>query len=189
MNIHLKNSTLHSVVLFFLCTTTIFANQDLLFQGVKKGNLDVVRQALAQGADVTKPDEDGMTALHWATFHNYEHIVNFLINETKSRMATINSRFVSENKNAWVKILYLQHYDPVWSAVFSPDGNKVLTASRDNTAVLWNLQGNKCATFKHNRHVYSAVFSPDGNRILTASQDYTAVLWDLMGNNLGYLQA
>ena len=72
-------------------------------------------------------------------------------------------------------------YAPVLSAVFSPDGTKVLTTSQDYTAVLWDIKGKKRATFKHGDWVNSAVFSPDGNRVLTAS-GCTTVLWNLEGN-------
>ena len=98
MTIHLKNPILRSVVVFFLFTTTLFANQNLLFIGVKDKNLDYVKRALAQGADVTKPDEQELTALHWAVLYSAEHIVNFLINKTKARMGTIYLRFIAEKK-------------------------------------------------------------------------------------------
>jgi len=76
----------------------------------------------------------------------------------------------------------LDHHDNVCSVVFSPDGKKVLTASWDNTAKLWDLNG-KCLLSipGHSARINSAVFSPDGNSILTASNDKTARLWDLNG--------
>ena len=103
MNIHLKNSILRSVVVFFLFTTTLFANQDRLFRGIKKGSLGRVKKAIEQGADVTKPDKQGLTALHWAVLHNNKRIVNFLINKTKARMGTTYLRFITENKTAFLK--------------------------------------------------------------------------------------
>ena len=72
-----------------------------------------------------------------------------------------------------------QHESGVNSAVFSPDGARILTASADNTARLWDGgSGKLLATFQHESGVSSAVFSPDGARILTASADNTARLWD-----------
>jgi WD40 repeat protein len=72
------------------------------------------------------------------------------------------------------------HGDQVLSAVFSPDGRRVLTASRDNTARLWDANNGKLvATFEgHRDAVLSAVFSPDGRRVLTASSDGTARVWE-----------
>jgi energy-coupling factor transporter ATP-binding protein EcfA2 len=72
----------------------------------------------------------------------------------------------------------MQHTGSVNFAVFSTDGTRVLTASRDKTAKLWDLKGDLLADLnKHTGSVYSAVFSPSGTRILTASADGTAKLW------------
>jgi WD40 repeat protein len=67
----------------------------------------------------------------------------------------------------------------VRSAVFSPDGVRVLTAS-GNTARLWDAASGRplAEPLCHDETVVSAVFSPDGSRVLTASWDKTARLWD-----------
>src|SRR5207247_634054 len=67
------------------------------------------------------------------------------------------------------------HTGAVNSAVFSPDGQRILTASADTTARLWDASGTELATLSgHTDAVTSAVFSLDGRRILTASADGTA---------------
>jgi hypothetical protein len=75
------------------------------------------------------------------------------------------------------------HTDFVNSAVFSPDGRRILTASNDNTARLWDSDGKPLATLQgHTGVVESAAFSTDGRRILTASDDGTARLWEAFPN-------
>jgi len=61
--------------------------------------------------------------------------------------------------------------------VFSPDGARILTASADKTAKLWDtVSGKLIASFPHQDRVSNVVFSPDGARILTAGWDKTAKL-------------
>ena len=66
------------------------------------------------------------------------------------------------------------------SAAFSPDGTRVVTASDDKTARLWDAAtGAPIAVLSgHEDAVWSAAFSPDGTRVVTASKDKTARLWD-----------
>jgi WD domain, G-beta repeat len=81
------------------------------------------------------------------------------------------------------------HTGLINSAVFAPDGGRILTASRDKTARLWDREGNPLATLRgHTDEVRSAVFAPDDGRILTASADRTARLWDRNGKPLAILQ-
>ena len=60
----------------------------------------------------------------------------------------------------------------VSSAAFSPDGKRIVTASDDNTARLWDAESGKQIgepLTGHTDAVGSAAFSPDGKRIVTAS--------------------
>jgi WD40 repeat protein/serine/threonine protein kinase len=68
----------------------------------------------------------------------------------------------------------------VYSAAFSPDGARIVTASLDKTARIWDTRtGVHLATLTgHEGSVFSAAFSPDGSRIVTASLDKTARIWD-----------
>jgi hypothetical protein len=67
----------------------------------------------------------------------------------------------------------------VWSAAFSPDGSRIVTASEDKTARIWDAASAKeIAVLRgHDSYVRSAAFSPDGSRIVTASLDKTARIW------------
>jgi len=72
------------------------------------------------------------------------------------------------------------HTGLVNSAAFSPNGDRIVTASFDNTARLWDARtGAVLATLSgHTDRVVSAVFSPDGASVVTASADKTARVWD-----------
>jgi WD40 repeat protein len=73
------------------------------------------------------------------------------------------------------------HGGKITTAAFSPDGQRIVTASSDWTARLWDAAtGDPIGKpiRGHNAAVVHAVFSPDGKRIVTASFDGTARLWD-----------
>ncbi len=73
----------------------------------------------------------------------------------------------------------LHHPDVVRSAAFSPDGKRIVTASWDKTARVWNADGTgkPLVLQGHEDRVRSAVFSPDGQHIVTASLDNTVRVW------------
>ena len=75
----------------------------------------------------------------------------------------------------------------VYSAQFSPDGQRIVTASLDNTARIWETQtGKLLATLQgHTDRVETAQFSPDGQRIVTASWDKTARIWIILSPSAG----
>src|SRR5262249_54598862 len=71
------------------------------------------------------------------------------------------------------------HDRSLYSAAFSPDGSRIVTASADNTARIWDTASAKeIAVLRgHDSGVRSAAFSPDGSRIVTASRDKTVRIW------------
>ena len=89
-----------------------------------------------------------------------------------------------------VRTVLRGHTGQVFSAVYSPDGRFVLTASEDQTAQIWEIATGKVVELRgHSDALESAVFSHDGRLVLTASDDKTARIWDAMtGNLLGILR-
>jgi len=90
--------------------------------------------------------------------------------------------------------MFVGHEEKVTSAVFSPDGRQILTASADQTARLWDTKGNLLVMFQGDKaasrsggfpgtRFSTAIFSPDGSQILT-NTEYGVRLWDIKGNLL-----
>jgi WD40 repeat protein len=98
----------------------------------------------------------------------------------------VNQTFSDVFHNADSKPFYTVSMDPVFAAVFSPDGQFILTVPPgEKTVKLWDLAGNCKVTFLgHTDYVGGAIFTPDGKNILTISDDKTAKLWDLSGKCL-----
>ena len=66
------------------------------------------------------------------------------------------------------------HSDCVNSAVFSPDGMLIVSASIDQTARIWDTvtRGCKAVLKGHTGSVNSAVFSPDGMNIVSVCTNH-----------------
>ncbi len=78
------------------------------------------------------------------------------------------------------------HGAAIVSASFSPDGSRILTASEDTTAKLWDSgNGGLLATLAgHGSGLICARFSRDGSRIITAGKDQKATIWDAASGKL-----
>jgi WD40 repeat protein len=70
---------------------------------------------------------------------------------------------------------------------FSPDGSRIVTASGDQTARVWDAAtGKEMAVLRgHEGFVRAAAFSPDGSSVVTASRDQTARISDVRLYGLG----
>src|SRR5262249_30655128 len=79
----------------------------------------------------------------------------------------------------------LKHQRSVVSAMFSPNGQQVLTAAEFSYAQLWDRDGTPSTVFDMTQastsRASSAVFSPDGLHVLVSYWDNTPLLYDLTG--------
>lgn len=74
------------------------------------------------------------------------------------------------------------HRESVTALAFSPDGQYIVTGSRDQTAILWDLNGRILHHFVgHTANVTQVAFTPDGRYLVTGSADNTLKLWNLQG--------
>jgi len=78
------------------------------------------------------------------------------------------------------------HDGIVVSVSFSPDGTRIVTASQDTTARVWDTATGQELVVLHGGKVVvrSAAFSPDGTRVVTASQDGVVRLWNVATGTL-----
>ena len=79
----------------------------------------------------------------------------------------------------------LRHHDWVFGVDLSPDGRQLLTASRDRTVQLWDIEsGKQLRTFPQgSRPFVAAVFTNDGTRVAAASNDEVR-LWNASNGDL-----
>lgn len=75
---------------------------------------------------------------------------------------------------------YHGHTHFVQAAVWSPDGTRIASASRDKTVQVWNAAtGSHLFTYQgHADRVHAVAWSRDGTRIASAGNDGTVHVWD-----------
>lgn len=78
------------------------------------------------------------------------------------------------------KAVLIGHSASVEHAAWSPGGSRIVTASRDKTARVWDADSGRLLVKLegHGESVFHAAWSPDGRRIVTGSEDKTARVWD-----------
>src|SRR5271170_6033112 len=154
-----------------------------------------VAQALKSEAQISAKLKDQLRQASWTSFNQAER--QFQLGEWGEGIALLaraikfdpenpvaSERFFQElivhrEKALPLPIASFAHQESVKCVAFSSDGARILTASEDNTAKLWEAASDKLiASFVHQGVVEDVAFSPDGSRILTASEDKTAKLWN-----------
>lgn len=167
-----------------------------------KALLDIVaqqRQLNVDGADNTQRASDAMKAKEEL---GPQDVVSPITDLPKAAQpppadARIAADYVTDK-------LFIGHERGVWMARYSspnlnatlPEGNSyVVTASRDQTARVWDLKGGKDFVLRgHTAEVNDAMFNPnigsDGSGWVTAtaSDDNTAGLWELGGTDKLFLK-
>ena len=72
------------------------------------------------------------------------------------------------------------HLGTIYSVAYDSDGKRLVTASEDGTARIWDaVTGDELIVLEgHEGAVKDAAFSPDGQLVATASADRTVIIWD-----------
>lgn len=85
----------------------------------------------------------------------------------------------------FVERVLVGHSGEAFSAAFSPDQTRILTASLDGTCRIWDwATGAFLAEFgAHAGGVVSAAYSPDGLNVVSASRDGVVKIWNAISGN------
>ena len=83
-------------------------------------------------------------------------------------------------------LIYNGHSDIVRTVAWSPDGNNIVSGSRDGTAQLWNaISGQSILNYKQHSDIVSSVtWSSDAKYIASGSFDENVKVWDTKGNTV-----
>jgi len=98
-----------------------------------------------------------------------------------SRQGSRSFSVMDVNGSNTISLVSNAHSGPIRSLRFSPDGQRVISASADSIAKVWSTQTGRLLYSLTNKHaVMWAEFSPDGSTIVTATEAPEAVarLWD-----------
>ena len=84
-----------------------------------------------------------------------------------------------------LKKLLVGHTDLVRAIRFSPDGERIATASIDGTVRIWDLDASERFVFReHEDAVHDVAWHPDGQRLASASADGTVKIWAIDGKTI-----
>src|SRR5690606_23784524 len=85
----------------------------------------------------------------------------------------------NQKQQLWYEEQQFKHNDWGRLAYFNNDGKKLVTASHNKAACVWDaITGHQLLKVEHNDWVYSACFNKDETKLVTASADNTACIWN-----------
>ena len=141
------------------------------------------------GHEVSNLQEYALEFAHFAAQQAWNWADVGPVGKSAEKSASLHKKLflrVQHNRPIWtpfrqsIKILK-GHKGSVKSVVITPNGKLAISASEDNTCILWNLTtGMPIFILKgHTEEVNAVSITPDGKLAISASNDKTCILWNL----------
>jgi WD40 repeat protein len=108
------------------------------------------------------------------------NITSWYANEQRSKSYSTSAVEVRDVATGRVLYSLVGHTADVVCIAFSPDGQRIATASLDRTVKVWETAtGREVFTLRgHSAGVVALAFSPDGHRLVSGGIDLTTRVWD-----------
>ncbi len=182
---------LREIVLASLCISThliggiwpnkMLTREEQLVQAIKEKNERRITLILHQDPDLF--DAQPISVLHWAVNSGNTDILRLLLDY-------MQTKYLPEAREKCLKYCIkglccqaeMTHRYKVTSVSWSPDGSSILSTSLDDTARIWDSDGNLKATLSGQHRTLSAAWSPDGHFIATNDLHGWIRLWDSGGS-------
>ena len=102
--------------------------------------------------------------------------------EARRSLAVVETRLEEQQQHHLAQKASLEgHKDYVFDVAFNKDGTRLLSSSRDQSVILWDVAGGQLLRVLegHQGWVFAATFSPNGRFVASASSDETIGIWDV----------
>lgn len=96
--------------------------------------------------------------------------------------APVTDHDAASSRSGWLEHAFsLGNAGAVRAITVSPDGNKLVSGSADNTLRVWSVNSGRCERVLegHSDKVLCVTWSADGRRVLSGSADSTLRVWDV----------
>ena len=121
--------------------------------------------------------------------YNSDSIIKNVINDTAKMLNHQNKSqtvLIGDPISGDILTEFTDHTNIINVLKFSPEGNIIASADRDNIVKVWASENGSILT-DFNRHkdlINTLAFSPDGKRIASGSNDHTVKIWDIKSGRI-----